>query len=71
LRAQIGPTTMTGQRVAVTTGGCRGIGFAIAGQLARDGYAVVIAGRDADAVAASVELLSATGTALGTAGPVH
>jgi 3-oxoacyl-[acyl-carrier protein] reductase len=53
---------MTGQRVALT-GGSRGIGFATAEQLARDGCAVVIADRNADAVAASVELLFATGTA--------
>ena len=58
---------MTGQRVALT-GGSRGIGFATAEQLARDGCAVVIADRNADAVAASVELVSATGTAWGLPG---
>jgi NAD(P)-dependent dehydrogenase (short-subunit alcohol dehydrogenase family) len=40
---------MTGARVAIVTGGARGIGRAIAARLARDGYSVVVADRDADA----------------------
>jgi NADP-dependent 3-hydroxy acid dehydrogenase YdfG len=42
------PTSNTGQaRVAVITGGSRGIGLAMARAFARAGYSVVITGRDA------------------------
>jgi NAD(P)-dependent dehydrogenase (short-subunit alcohol dehydrogenase family) len=41
-------------RHAVVTGGARGIGRAIAGRLARDGAAVTILGRDAEALARAV-----------------
>jgi NAD(P)-dependent dehydrogenase (short-subunit alcohol dehydrogenase family) len=46
---------MTDRPVAIVTGGARGIGRAIAARLARDGYSVVIADRDADAADATAE----------------
>ena len=44
-------------RVALVTGGTRGIGFAIASRLAKDGLAVVISGRSGKSVASAVERL--------------
>ena len=41
-------------RVALVTGGTRGIGFAIASRLAREGLAVVISGRSEESVASAV-----------------
>jgi len=53
-------------RVAIVTGGSRGIGAAIAALLAQDGAAVVISGRDADRLERAVKDLEAGGaTALG------
>ena len=37
------------QRVAVVTGGTRGLGAAIAGRLTRDGFRVVVVHRDPEA----------------------
>jgi 3-oxoacyl-[acyl-carrier protein] reductase len=47
------------ERVALVTGGTRGIGRAIADRLLRDGANVWVTGRSADTVAESVEALSA------------
>ncbi|MCU1534243.1 MAG: 3-oxoacyl-ACP reductase [Glaciihabitans sp.] len=52
---------MTDQRVAIVTGGARGIGAAISARLSRDGYAVaVIDLREAD-TAATVDAIAAEG----------
>ncbi|MEU8635499.1 SDR family oxidoreductase [Amycolatopsis sp. NPDC048633] len=51
-------------RVAVVTGGSSGIGLATAVELAKDGYALVIAGRDAGKLAAAADRI-------GGSGPVH
>ncbi len=48
-------------RVAIVTGSTRGIGRAVAGALAGDGWAVVVTGRDAERVAASAGELEAAG----------
>ncbi|MEU4398808.1 SDR family NAD(P)-dependent oxidoreductase [Micromonospora orduensis] len=45
-------------RVAVVSGGGTGIGAAVAGVLARDGYDVLIVGRRADVLAATAEQIS-------------
>ncbi|HSL20988.1 MAG TPA: SDR family oxidoreductase [Vicinamibacterales bacterium] len=49
-RSQLDPL---GERVAIVTGGSRGIGFAIARALVARGMRVTIAGRDADALASA------------------
>ncbi|MEU2348853.1 SDR family oxidoreductase [Modestobacter sp. NPDC049651] len=56
----------TGQRVAVVTGGSRGIGRAVAGRLAGDGFAVVVgyAGNRAAAEDAVAEVTAAGGRAV-------
>jgi 3-oxoacyl-[acyl-carrier protein] reductase len=48
-------------RVALVCGASRGIGYAVAEDLARDGAQVAIAARDASSVAAAAEKLSQTG----------
>jgi 3-oxoacyl-[acyl-carrier protein] reductase len=50
-------------RVAIVTGGTRGIGLAIARLLAEDGASVVVSGRDAGRLAAAAAELEATGAA--------
>ena len=50
-----------GGKVAVVTGGSRGIGLAIAGWLAERGASVVVSGRDADRLQAAVKELEAHG----------
>ncbi|MGK5558612.1 3-oxoacyl-ACP reductase FabG [Actinomadura kijaniata] len=49
------------QRVAVVTGGARGIGAATAARLARDGFAVAVCDLDEAACAATVERVAADG----------
>jgi 3-oxoacyl-[acyl-carrier protein] reductase len=50
------------KRVALVTGGARGIGFGIAKQLARDGFDLALSGRsDASKVAKAVETLEGLG----------
>jgi 3-oxoacyl-[acyl-carrier protein] reductase len=51
-------------RVAVVTGGSRGIGAAIAGALVEGGAAVVVSGRDADRLERTVKDLDATGASV-------
>jgi NAD(P)-dependent dehydrogenase (short-subunit alcohol dehydrogenase family) len=47
------------KRVALVTGGTRGIGFAIASRLAQEGLAVAISGRSEDSVARALDRLRA------------
>jgi 3-oxoacyl-[acyl-carrier protein] reductase len=51
-------------KVAIVTGGSRGIGAAIAALLAERGAAVVVSARDADRLNAAVKELEATGAAV-------
>jgi 3-oxoacyl-[acyl-carrier protein] reductase len=51
-------------KVAVVTGGSRGIGAAVAALLAERGAAVVVSARDADRLGATVKDLEATGAAV-------
>jgi 3-oxoacyl-[acyl-carrier protein] reductase len=61
-------STEAGRRVAVVTGGARGIGAAVAGRLSRDGFAVGVLDVDeAGASAVAKELIAAGGRALGLA----
>jgi 3-oxoacyl-[acyl-carrier protein] reductase len=53
-------STLAG-KVAVVTGGSRGIGLAIAGWLAEHGASVVVSGRDADRLQTAVKELEAHG----------
>lgn len=57
-------------KVAVVTGGSRGIGLMIARGLLRGGAEVVISSRKADAVQAAVDALSGEGTVTGIAADV-
>src|SRR5437016_5222396 len=56
---------LSGQ-VAVVTGGCRGIGQAIAGALAREGASVVVADLDATAATATAARLGPNALAVST-----
>ena len=53
-----------GGKVAIVTGGSRGIGSAIAGWLAEHGAAVVVSGRDADRLQSAVKELEQRGGAV-------
>jgi len=55
---------MTSLRVAVVTGGTRGIGRAIARRLAKEGYAVVISGHAVASVRRAVDDLAKEGLAI-------
>jgi 3-oxoacyl-[acyl-carrier protein] reductase len=58
-------------RVAIVTGGSRGIGAAIAALLAEDGAAVVVSGRDADRLERAVkEMTAGAGTVVGVVADV-
>ena len=58
-------------RVAIVTGGSRGIGWAVAASLAEDGASVVVSGRDASRVEAASKELDALGApVLGVAADV-
>lgn len=48
---------MANERVGLVTGGTRGIGFAVARRLARDGFAVAISGRSLESVENGLERL--------------
>lgn len=61
----------TGGRVAVVTGGSRGIGFAICRRLVADGYRVCVTGRKEDSLAAAVEALGGSEFAIGVPGKAH
>ncbi len=52
---------MSRQKVAIVTGGARGIGAAICRRLAQDGFAVAVLDLDADACAPVVEQITAAG----------
>jgi len=56
-----GGETPLAERVAIVTGGTRGIGLAIATRLAEDGAAVVVSGRDAARLEGAVKDLEALG----------
>ena len=53
-----------GKRVAIVTGGTRGIGRAIAVRLARDGFAVVISGSSYESVGRARDAFAAEGLAV-------
>jgi 3-oxoacyl-[acyl-carrier protein] reductase len=55
---------MTESRVAIVTGGTRGIGAAIARRLTGDGFAVSISGTTEDSVAAALERFAKEGLAI-------
>ncbi len=52
---------MTTAKNAIITGGSRGLGFALADQLARAGWTVIIDGRNADAVSSAAAALGVIG----------
>ncbi len=54
-------TTEQVHRIALVTGGAKGIGAAIASRLARDGHRIAIGGRDAEALQRHAAVLSALG----------
>jgi 3-oxoacyl-[acyl-carrier protein] reductase len=59
------PAIMTTLRVALVTGGTRGIGEAIARRLAAEGFSVFISGRTEQSTKAALERLAGEGIALG------
>src|SRR5690349_21851137 len=65
-RGELGSVRGLAGKLAVVTGGARGIGEAIATRLLEEGAAVEICDRDADALAPTTEKLSRIGDARGT-----
>src|SRR4051794_35964755 len=64
-------SSRTGRRVALVTGGARGIGAAVAGRLSSDGFAVAVLDRDeAGAAAVAGRIAAAGGHALAVAADV-
>ncbi|HVY91164.1 MAG TPA: SDR family NAD(P)-dependent oxidoreductase, partial [Bryobacteraceae bacterium] len=57
-------------KIAVITGGARGIGFAIASHLVEEGVSVAVVALRQESAEAAVTKLSAKGKALGIAGDV-
>ena len=57
---------MTAQRIAIVTGGARGIGAAISKRLATDGYAIAVIDLREEDTAATVDAIVSGG---GRAGP--
>jgi NAD(P)-dependent dehydrogenase (short-subunit alcohol dehydrogenase family) len=62
--------TLSPTRVALVTGGSRGLGSALTAELARNGWHVVIDGRDAAALDASVARLGTSGSVTAIPGDV-
>jgi 3-oxoacyl-[acyl-carrier protein] reductase len=60
----VGDSTPLSGRVAVVTGGSRGIGLAVARALVQDGASVVVSGRDAARLESAVAELEALGGAV-------
>ncbi len=60
----MGPAGVTAPRVALVTGGTRGIGEAIARRLSAEGFAVFISGRTEESVRSALARLSKEGLAI-------
>jgi NAD(P)-dependent dehydrogenase (short-subunit alcohol dehydrogenase family) len=58
-------------KTAIITGGSRGLGSALAADLASDGWTVLIDGRDPDALHATAERIGATAIAGDVTDPAH